>query len=57
MGEVRARVRATVTAKKRPKLWGAIIASGALKCLRSGDEAGARAIIDKLIAKASHEGD
>ena len=57
MGEVRPRVRARVNAEKRPKLWGAIIASGALRYLRSGDEAGARAIIDKIIARASNESD
>jgi siroheme synthase-like protein len=57
MGEVRPRVRATVSVKMRHKLWHSVLASGALDCLRSGDEAEARAIIDRLIAKASNESD
>ncbi len=57
MGELRPRVRTEVKAKQRPRLWHTILASPALSLLRSGDEAGARAIIEALIAKASSEGE
>ncbi|MEP7292417.1 MAG: bifunctional precorrin-2 dehydrogenase/sirohydrochlorin ferrochelatase [Chloroflexota bacterium] len=52
LGELRPLVKAQIPAHARRDLWRAIIASSALDCLRSGDEAGARAIIDALIAQA-----
>ena len=57
LGELRPLVKAKVTLKARPNLWRAIIASPALDYLRSGDQAGARAIIDSLIAEAINESD
>jgi len=57
LGELRPLIKAKVTLKARPDLWRAIIASPALDYLRSGDEAGARAIIDALVAEAINESD
>jgi precorrin-2 dehydrogenase/sirohydrochlorin ferrochelatase len=56
LGELRPLVRAQVNTEKRSNLWRTIINSPALDHLRSGDETGARAIIDALIA-ANKESD
>ena len=56
LGDLRPLVRARVKPEARRRdLWRAILASPALDRLRSGDEAGARAIIDALIAQAIQE--
>lgn len=57
LGELRPLVKRSVKPESRRDLWRAIIASTALDHLRSGDEAGARAIIDALIADANNESD
>lgn len=55
MGELRPLVMANVAADKRAGLWQAVMHSKALDCLRDGDEAAARAIINQLITDASRE--
>ncbi len=55
LGELRPKIRQRGTPDSRRALWRAILASPALEHLRSGDEAGARAIIDALVAEANDE--
>ncbi len=56
LGDLRPLVRATVKPESRRRdLWRAILASPALDRLRAGDPAGARAIIDGLVAQAVAE--
>jgi precorrin-2 dehydrogenase/sirohydrochlorin ferrochelatase len=56
LGELRPLIRGKATLEARRDLWQAIIASPALERLRAGDEAGARAIIDKLVAQFEANG-
>lgn len=55
LSELRPLVRTSGNPETRRDLWRAILASRALDRLRAGDEAGARAIIDKLIANMNNE--
>lgn len=55
LAELRPQIRMTGTPDTRRDLWQAIIDSPALDLLRAGDEAGARAIIDRLIADMHNE--
>ncbi len=56
LGDLRPLVRDQVKPEaRRRELWQAIIASPALDRLRSGDQAGARAIIDALVQQAINE--
>lgn len=55
LGDLRPLVKAQVSADKRRDLWHAILDSPAIGKLRAGDEAGARAIIDALVAQAMDE--
>ncbi|MEO8394485.1 MAG: bifunctional precorrin-2 dehydrogenase/sirohydrochlorin ferrochelatase [Chloroflexota bacterium] len=57
LGELRPVVKAKIPPEARPSLWRAILQSPALDHLRASDEAGARAIIDALIAAAIKEGE
>lgn len=57
LGDWRTQVRQNVPAEKRRDLWRAILDSPALDQLRAGDEVGARAIIEALIAGVHHESD
>jgi len=57
LGELRPRVKREIKAEARPALWRAIIDSPVLDHLRAGDEAGARAIIEGLIANTHKESD
>lgn len=57
LGELRPLVKAQIPAEQRAALWQAILASDVLAHLRDGDEAGARAMIDGLITKATKERD
>ncbi|MFN8560855.1 MAG: hypothetical protein U0703_04340 [Anaerolineae bacterium] len=55
LGALRPQVRATGTPESRRDLWRAILDSPVLDLLRAGDEAGARAIIEALIASINTE--
>lgn len=55
LAELRPLVREQATPAARRDLWRAILASPALDRLRAGDEAGARAIIDGLVAQWLNE--
>ncbi len=55
LAELRPFVKTNVPSADRPTLWRTIINSAVLDYLRAGDEAGARAIIDTLVAEAHKE--
>lgn len=55
--DLRPTIQEQVEPEARPELMQAILKSAVLNHLRDGDEAGARAIIDKLIAGANNESD
>ncbi|MCC6805249.1 MAG: hypothetical protein IT319_20385 [Anaerolineae bacterium] len=55
MAELRPQIRKIGTPDLRRDLWRTILDSPALDLLRAGDEAGARAIIDRLVADLHNE--
>jgi siroheme synthase-like protein len=55
LAELRPAVKQHGTAESRRDLWRAVLASSVLQQLKDGDQAGARAIIDALIAEANLE--
>jgi hypothetical protein len=55
LAELRPAVKQHGTSESRRDLWRAVLASSVLQQLRDGDQAGARAIIDRLIAEANLE--
>ena len=57
LGDLRPQIKRSGTPASRRALWRSILDSSALALLRDGDEAGARAIIDALIADAADESD
>lgn len=53
--DLRPKIQEQIDPGTRAGLWQAILRSAVLNHLRDGDEAGARAIIDRLIAEANNE--